>query len=56
MMGECTGDFDNQMYVYMKKVLLAILMLTVGIYFLRATHSDGRREVMEFVKARDARR
>ena len=31
MMGECSGDFDNQMYVYMKKVLLAILMLTVGI-------------------------
>ena len=27
-----------------------------GIYFLRATHNDGRREVVEFVKARDARR
>lgn len=55
-MGECTGDFDNQMYVYMKKVLLAILMLTVGIYFLRATHSDGRSGVVEFVKTQSTRR
>lgn len=46
---------DNHMYVYVsvKKVLLAILMLTVGIYFLHATHSDSRREIVEFVKAYD---
>lgn len=30
--------------------------LIPGIYFLRATHSDGRREVVEFVKASDAKR
>ena len=32
---------------------LDIAQLNPGIYFLRATHSDGRREVVEFVKARD---
>lgn len=35
---------------------LDISHLNPGIYFIRATHSDGRREVMEFVKASDARR
>lgn len=29
---------------------LDITHLTPGIYFLRATHSDGRREIVEFVK------
>lgn len=31
---------------------LDITQLKTGIYFLRATHSDGRREVVEFVKTR----
>lgn len=35
---------------------LDITHLNPGIYFLRATHSDGRREVVVFVKASNARR
>ena len=31
---------------------LDIAQLTPGIYFLRATYSDGRHEVVEFVKGK----
>ena len=34
---------------------LDIAHLNPGIYFIRATHSDGRREVIEFVKVQGIR-
>jgi hypothetical protein len=53
--------YDIRGFLVMKSMTacparLDITHLTPGIYFLRATYSDGRREVVEFVKARGARR